>query len=120
MYLIFEYCFYAGVLLTIIGMILLVKALMGGNWRRLGMPVGILLLGIVLAVGPGVISQMMVVDLGPRDTIVNAERHYQFLSSKRDVVVLQMDNRAVSCVAVSSKVLAGAPYRDTWRANDWE
>jgi len=65
-----------------------------------------LLVGAALIVGPAIISRSMDVDLGPRDAIVDGERHltltgwdgdsYDFLAGQSDVVVLQMGNADVS------------------------
>lgn len=106
MALIFEFCFYFGALLTLIGLIWLLRCLIGGRFRKAVLPVGILLAGAVFLVGPAVVSHNMAVDLGPRETMVDNERHitltgwdregYDFLSGKSDTIVLQMGNPDVT------------------------
>lgn len=106
MALVFEYCFYVGVLLFLVGLAWTLRMLAGKRFGRLKPPVAVLLVGIALVIGPAVISRSMAVDLGPRETIVNNERHisltgwdgdsYGFLSSRQDTVVLQMANSDVN------------------------
>jgi hypothetical protein len=74
--------------------------------RRLGhrrlAPLGLLAVGLLITAFPPAYSLLVPIDLGPRETIVNGQRHitltgwdrkdYSFLGSKRDVVVLQMAN----------------------------
>ena len=105
MALLFEYCFYTGVVLALVGLLWSTWSLRHRNFRKLVLPIGILLLGLVLIVGPGIISRLMIVDLGPRETLVDGQRHvsltgwdgesYDLLSAKSDVVVLQMANADV-------------------------
>ena len=105
--LVFEYCYYAGILLSLIGVLWTIRTLMKGRGgRKVVLPICILLLGIALIAGPGVVSRMAVVDLGPREAIVNNERHvsltgwdgdsYAMLADKSDAVVLQMANADVT------------------------
>ncbi len=66
----------------------------------------IMALGVCLAAFPPLYTRFAPVDLGPRERIVEGERHltltgwdrkdYNLLGSKADVVVLQMANRDVS------------------------
>lgn len=104
--LLFEFCFYIGAVLTLIGLISLLRCLLGGEFRNAMMPVGVSLLGLALLVGPAIVSHSMAVDLGPRETMVDNERHitltgwdgdsYDFLADKRDTTVLQMGNANVT------------------------
>lgn len=64
------------------------------------------LAGLLLAVGPPVVNRVLPVDLGPRDVLVDGERHitltgwdrhnYRVLEGVTDVVVLQMANPDVT------------------------
>ena len=106
MALLFEYCFYVGVLLVLVGGVLLLRFLVGKKWRRCITALALMLTGTLLVVGPAVYSRSLEVDLGPRDAKVNGERHltltgwngenYGFLASQSDVVVLQMANSDVN------------------------
>jgi len=105
MALIFEYCFYAGAILALIGLIWLVASLINKP-RRFVPPLLLLMLAAALIVGPAIISRNMVVDLGKHERIVNNERHitltgwdedsYTFLQGMSDTVVLQMANQDVT------------------------
>lgn len=69
-------------------------------------PLAVGLLGLLLAAGPPVVNRLLPVDLGPRDTLVDGERHvtltgwdrddYRLVRGLTDVVVLQMANPDVS------------------------
>ena len=69
-------------------------------------PLALGLLGLVLAAGPPAVNRLLPVDLGPRDTLVDGDRHvtltgwdrqdYSLLRGLTDVVVLQMANRDVT------------------------
>lgn len=106
MALLFEFCFYAGVLFTLVGLIWLLRCLFGGNLRKAIVPLGVLLVGAALLVGPAIVSHNMAVDLGARETLVGNERHitltgwdgesYEFLAAKPDTVVLHMGNPDVT------------------------
>ena len=106
MALIFELCFYVGVILTLIGLVWLIRTAIKGQSQKLVAPLAVFLLGVMLTVGPAMISRSMVVDLGPRETIVDNERHisltgwdgdsYSFLAEKTDTTVLQMANSDVT------------------------
>lgn len=106
MALLFEICFYVGVVLAVIGVVWLLATFVRGKFGKLQGPIAALLLGGALILAPALLSRMMAVDLGPREKIVSNERHisltgwdgetYQLLSSKMDTVVLQMGNADVS------------------------
>lgn len=105
MALLFEYCFYAGVVLGLIAVCWLVASLLKEP-RRLVPPIFLLMLAVVLVVGPAVISRTMTVSLGKIERIVEGERHvllngwdgesYTFLRTVPDAVVLQMANADVT------------------------
>jgi len=69
-------------------------------------PLAVGLLGLLLAAGPPVVNRLLPVDLGPRDTLVDGERHvtltgwdrddYRLVRDLTDVVVLQMANPDVT------------------------
>ena len=100
----FEYCFYAGIVVGLVGAVWFAKRLFRSP-RRLLAPICLMLLGLVLLVGPALISRTMSVELGKRERIVNNERHisltgwdgegYTFLQTIPDTVVLQMGNADV-------------------------
>ncbi len=106
MALLFEFCFYVGAVLALVGLVWLLRCLLSGAFRKAIFPVGVLLLGAVLLIGPAVVSRNMSVDLGPRETMVDNERHisltgwdgdtYDFLADKTDTTVLQMGNADVN------------------------
>ena len=64
------------------------------------------LVGLIAAAGPPVVNRLLPVDLGPRDTLVDGERHitltgwdrqdYGVLIGRSDVTVLQMANTDVT------------------------
>ncbi|WP_165220561.1 hypothetical protein [Aquisphaera insulae] len=76
------------------------------NWRKGLAPLGLIALGLALITFPAIYRLLMPIDLGPRERIVDGERHititgwdrkdYGWLGSKRDVVVLQMANPDVT------------------------
>jgi hypothetical protein len=69
-------------------------------------PLMVGLLGLLLIAGPPVVNRLLPLDLGPRDTLVEGERHltltgwdrrdYGVIESRPDVVVLQMANADVT------------------------
>lgn len=77
-----------------------------GHARIARGPLLVGLFGLLLAVGPPLISRLVPVDLGPRESLVEGERHitltgwdrqdYGLLRSRPDVVVLQMANADVT------------------------
>lgn len=77
-----------------------------GHYRLTRGPLVVGLLGLLLAGGPPLVSRLLPVDLGPRETLVEGERHitltgwdrqdYGLLRSRPDVVVLQMANADVT------------------------
>ena len=106
MALFFEICFYIGLLLAIAGLFWCLAQLVRGRLKKLALPFATLVLGIALIAVPAVISRAMVVDLGPRERVVQDERHitltgwdrdgYDVLLGKTDTVVLQMANADVN------------------------
>jgi hypothetical protein len=75
--------------------------------RRAVAPLAVIALGILLAAAPAGIDRMIPIDLGPRDKIVDGERHLtltgwdrtdysEFLRQKPDTVILQMANADVT------------------------
>ena len=101
----FEYCFYAGLVLGLIALVWLVVSLLRKP-RRLVPPLFLLMLGFVLLVGPALISRTMSVSLGKIERVVDEELHlsltgwdgesYAFLQTKPDTIVLQMGNADVT------------------------
>lgn len=79
----------------------------GRVWR----PAALMALGVAMAATPPLYTRLMPVDLGPRERIVDGERHltltgwdgtdYGFLGSKSDAVVLQMANPDVDDAVVA-------------------
>ena len=71
-----------------------------GRFRAVSGPIVLGLAGLLLAAGPPVVNRLLPVDLGPRDVLVDGERHitltgwdrhdYRVLDGAADVVVLQM------------------------------
>lgn len=89
----------------------LVVALVGLVWlpfrfRRPLIPLSVLVLGLLVAGAPSAISRLFPIDLGPRDKMVNNDRHltltgwdrtsYDVLRDKTDTVQLQMANPDVT------------------------
>ena len=76
------------------------------HWRKGLLPLGLIGLGLVITGFPPAYRLLVPIDLGPREKIVDGERHitltgwdrkdYALLGSKRDVVVLQMANPDVT------------------------
>jgi|GEM_PF-471198 len=77
------------------------------HWPKSRVPAALILVGLVIAGAPVVLTRYVLpIDLGPRERIVDGERHltltgwdrhdYSFLSQKPDVVVLQMANPDVT------------------------
>lgn len=76
------------------------------------LPAAVLALGLALTAFPPLYTKLMPIDLGPRETIVEGERHltltgwdqkdYAFLGSKSDAVVVQMANPDVDDATMSS------------------
>ncbi|MBX7106328.1 MAG: hypothetical protein K1X57_19780 [Gemmataceae bacterium] len=79
--------------------------------RGLVAPAVLILVGLAVASAPPVIGKLVPIDLGPRDKMVEGERHltltgwdrkdYAFLASKPDTVVLQMANTDVTDATVA-------------------
>jgi hypothetical protein len=123
----FEALFFGGLLLAAVGwvwmlvlafrtrwtwgvLVLLVPpaALVFGarHWRRSRVPLGLFLAGLLIAASPAVYTRLAPIDLGPRVTVVDGERHitltgwdrrdYAALRQWPDVVVLQMANADVT------------------------
>jgi hypothetical protein len=76
------------------------------HWRKGLAPLTWIAVGFLLTAFPPAYSLLVPIDLGPRETIVNGQRHitltgwdrkdYGLLGSKNDVVVLQMANPDVT------------------------
>ena len=106
MALLFEISFYVGMILVGLAALLLLKVLFQRQVRKAVFPLGLFVLGGTLVIGPAIVSRNMAVDLGPREKIVNNERHitltgwdgddYSMLREKLDTVVLQMANGDVT------------------------
>ena len=105
MFLFFEFLSYAGLLLTVVGVIWLLTRLVRGKWRSAAIPALLTLVGITVFAFPMVYTRLAV-DLGPHEQIVDSERHltltgwdrsgYDVLATKTDTVVLQMANADVT------------------------
>ncbi|HSO84247.1 hypothetical protein [Thiocapsa sp.] len=77
-----------------------------GRFHAVRGPLVLGLSGVLLAAGPPVVNRLLPVDLGPRDVLVDGERHitltgwdrhdYRLLEGATDVVVLQMANADVT------------------------
>lgn len=114
MALLFEYSFYAGVLIVLFALGWGVASAVRRRWPRLLGAAALLIVGLVFVTAPSFVSRRMEVDLGPRDEMVDGERHlsltnwngsdYGFLSDLPDVVVLQMGNRDVTDQTLQSLV----------------
>jgi hypothetical protein len=84
----------------------LVRAFRRRSIRQKLRPLGLVAIGFLVLAFPPTYSLLVPIDLGPRETIVNGQRHitltgwdrrdYSFLGSKRDVIVLQMANPDVT------------------------
>jgi len=106
MALLFEICFYLGVLIAFVGLVWLLSCLVRGNASKAIKPLMVLMLGGALILGPAVLSQTMIVDLGPRETRVDDELHitltgwdrndYDSLTRRPETIVLQMANQDVT------------------------
>jgi Leucine Rich repeat len=76
------------------------------HWRKGLLPLGMIALGLAITAFPSAYTLMAPIDLGPRDKLVDGQRHltltgwdrkdYGFLASKPDTVVLQMANPDVT------------------------
>jgi hypothetical protein len=95
----------AGVALIAVGCFFLLIRIFR-HWRKGLLPLGLIGLGLVITAFPPVYRLLAPIDLGPRDKLVDGQRHitltgwngkdYGFLRSRRDVVVLQMANPDVT------------------------
>ena len=103
-----EYALYinlAGLAVILVGLLGLVFRAFR-HWRKGLLPLGLIGLGIAITGFPPLYRLMVPIDLGPRETVVNGQRHitltgwdrkdYSLLGSKHDVVVLQMANPEVT------------------------
>jgi hypothetical protein len=106
MYLIFEFLFYAGLVLLAAGLLLLLVKTVRRDWS-LWPPLLLLLAGSVVFVTPLVLTRFVdEVDLGPRNVLVDGERHitltgwdqtdYRVLEAFPETIVLQMANADVN------------------------
>ena len=76
------------------------------NWKKGFVPLGLIALGLAITAFPTAYSHLAPIDLGPRDKMVEGERHltltgwdrhdYGVLGSMGDLVVLQMANPDVT------------------------
>ncbi len=76
------------------------------HWRKGLAPLMLIGIGLVVTGFPPVYRLLVPIDLGPRERVVDGQRHitltgwdrndYTFLGSKRDVAVLQMANHDVT------------------------
>lgn len=100
-----QYVYLTGLAMIALGCLgLLVRAFR--NWRKGMVPLALVGLGVVITGFPPVYRLLVPIDLGPRERIVDGQRHitltgwdrkdYSFLGSKRDVAVLQMANPDVT------------------------
>ena len=103
-----EYALYinlAGLAVILVGLLGLVFRAFR-HWRKGLLPLGLIGLGIVITGFPPLYRLVVPIDLGPRETIVDGQRHitltgwdrkdYALLGSKHDVAVLQMANPDVT------------------------
>ena len=103
-----EYALYinlAGLAVILVGLLGLVFRAFR-HWRKGLLPLGLIGLGVVITGFPPLYRLIVPIDLGPRETVVNGQRHitltgwdrkdYSLLGSKHDVVVLQMANPDVT------------------------
>jgi hypothetical protein len=103
-----EYALYinlAGLAVILVGLLGLVFRAFR-HWRKGLLPLGLIGLGVVITGFPPLYRLIVPIDLGPRETVVNGQRHitltgwdrkdYGLLGSKHDVVVLQMANPEVT------------------------
>ena len=95
----------AGLAVIVVGCLgLVVRAFR--HWRKGLAPLMIIGIGLMVAGFPPVYRSLVPIDLGPREKIVEGQRHitltgwdrkdYTFLGSKHDVAVLQMANPDVT------------------------
>jgi hypothetical protein len=100
-----QYIYLTGLALLALGFLgLMIRAFR--NWRRGLFPLALVGLGVVITSFPPVYRRLVPIDLGPRERIVDGQRHitltgwdrkdYGLLGSKRDVAVLQMANPDVT------------------------
>ena len=106
MYLVFELLFYAGLLSSASGLLWLLARSFRRQWN-LGPPLLLLLAGLAAFVAPFVLTRFVVnVDLGPRNVLVDGQRHitltgwdrddYRVLEAFPETIVLQMANADVN------------------------
>lgn len=100
-----QYVYLVGLAVIALGCIgLMIRAFR--HWRKGLVPLALVGLGLVITAFPPSYRLLVPIDLGPREKIVEGERHitltgwdredYGFLGSKRDVAVLQMANPDVT------------------------
>jgi hypothetical protein len=95
----------AGLAVVAVGCFMLVIRFFRHRHKGL-LPLSVIGLGLVIGGFPPVYRLLVPIDLGPRDKLVDGQRHitltgwdrkdYGFLRSRRDVVVLQMANPDVT------------------------
>ena len=106
MYLVFEFLFYLGLFLTGIGVLWMLARVARGRFSNLVVPAFILALGIAAVSAPAIYTRIADVDLGPRQTLVQGEKHitltgwdrdsYELLQQHPETIVLQMGNPDVT------------------------
>ncbi|MFO0889175.1 MAG: leucine-rich repeat domain-containing protein [Isosphaeraceae bacterium] len=100
-----QYIYLAGLALLALGCLgVLIRAFR--HWRKGLFPLALIGLGLAVTAFPPAYRLLVPIDLGPRERIVEGQRHitltgwdrkdYGLLGSKRDVAVLQMANPDVT------------------------
>lgn len=100
-----HYIYLAGLVVIATGCLgLIVRAFR--HWRKGLGPLALIALGLVITAFPPTYQLLVPIDLGPRERIVDGQRHitltgwdrkdYSFLESKRDITVLQIANPDVT------------------------
>lgn len=111
LYTAFEFMFYAGLVMLLTGIVWLCWTLVRRQWSRLLIPGVVCIVGAALAASPAVYTKFILsVDLGPRDKMVEGERHvtltgwdgdsYNILLGKTDTVELRMANSDVDDITL--------------------
>ena len=103
---VFEYIFWSGLVVLAVGAIWFLLVLVRGPRKRIWVPALTIILGLGLMGAPAMIDRYIPVDLGPRERMVEGERHitltgwdgqsYGFLTQKPDTIVLQIGNSDVT------------------------
>lgn len=106
MYFVFELLFYLGLILFAVGAICLLIAIFGRRSSMVRWTFLFVGLGASCIVAPMIYTRMQIIDLGPRVTLVQGEKHitltgwdesnYAVLMSHPETIVLQMANHDVT------------------------